>query len=225
MRITFILAGCLALIMSACGGLSTKCQGSNCGIVGGDGGNPDMAGSAAPSYGCAGKFGFKPDPNPQSNVWACPGEFAAGVIRQRCAVGFKVCGGQPLVTERCSYNNPNWQGWGDFVYEGQLVADNDASDSSGWDPLTAVCVWSKPSTQGRRGVGACGSVTGFGAVLQQGLPACVDPTSLYIQCWNSRGLVPQNKWSCPAPPGSGDADFELIATTDYRNGVLCCPAG
>ena len=216
-----VLIACFAVFLGACGGISMKCQGSNCGIVGGEGGTTsDMAGSA---YGCAGKGGFKPDPNPQSVVWACPGEFAAGVIRQRCAVGYKLCSGQPLVTERCMETNTVWRGWGQFLFDNQIISDNDSTQSGNWDQATVACAWDKKYTKGKRGMGVCGVVTGFGSVLIPGLPACADPTAYFAKCWDLGGLYPLNKWSCPAPPGGGDADFELVANADVRNGVLCCP--
>lgn len=218
LRIVVLLA--CVLYSGACANVSMRCQGSNCGIVTQDGGST-MAG---PAYGCAGTGGFKPDTNPQSVVWACPGEFAAGVMRQRCAVGYRMCGGQPLVTEMCKETNPAWHGRGQFMFDSEILSDNDATQSGNWDQSTVVCTWDKKYTKGKRGMGVCGTVTGFGSVLLPGVPSCADPTGYFAQCWNFSGLYPLNKWSCPPPPGGGDADFELVGNADYRNGVLCCPA-
>lgn len=214
-----VMIACFAVVLGACGGISMKCQGSNCGIVGGDGGvTSDMSG---PAYGCAGKGGFKPDPNPQSVVWACPGDFAAGVLRQRCAVGYRLCGGQPLYREICAYDNPAWKGWGSFAYE--LIA-SDATQNKGTalDPATMTCDWSNKT--GRRLFGACGSIAWQYTDAVQG-DNCGQIGGFLNACWlaGPDGVFPQNAWRCPAAPGNGDADFELLSNKSGLSGVLCCP--
>ncbi|TXH11834.1 MAG: hypothetical protein E6R03_14015 [Hyphomicrobiaceae bacterium] len=218
MRVSALLTLVFLTLFAACAdGISTKCQGSNCGIVGG---STDLS-PAGPAYGCAGKFGFKPEPNPQSTVWACPGEFAPGVVRQRCAAGFHLCGGQPLVTEYCSYTNPLWKDHGAFVFEA-LASDATQERGGEFDPKSLKCDWS--NTTGRRLIGSCGAIAWQYADTVQG-NNCGQIGGFFNTCWlaGPDGVYPQNAWRCPAAPGSGDADFEMLSNKNALAGVLCCP--
>ena len=81
----------------------------------------------------------------------------------------------------------------------------------------------KAST-GRRLIGSCGAIAWQYADTVQG-NNCGQIGGFFNTCWlaGPDGVYPQNAWRCPAAPGSGDADFEMLSNKNALAGVLCCP--